>query len=69
MKASLTTCPYCGSRDLEIVTVEEHGVAVRCTYCGAVGPWTSSPEAAILEFNTRTVAKPKLETEIRIHVT
>lgn len=64
-------CPFCGEdKEIKCYSDEELGqhltnnYAVRCDYCGAQGPDSSTPSKAWHEWDTRFVEQPsRIETD------
>jgi len=55
----LKDCPFCGSNNLQIGTIDEETVCIECNGCNASGgyfyePDSTSPEEATTAWNTRT---------------
>lgn len=51
--------PACKSEEVEIDISSEiyaHGYAVRCNYCGAIGPWANTKKGAKELWNDRKEA-------------
>ena len=51
MRATLKTCPFCGSDHLQYSATD---FCVECVECGTDGPFGKDKDAAIVAWNTRT---------------
>lgn len=58
MSVKLLPCPFCGSDDVDLEAGEDvrHWAAVRCNYCGTLGPCIATDhKAAMTLWNVRNV--------------
>ena len=52
--AELLPCPFCGENEQQQYRDDSENHAVRCMYCGALGPWHGKDyQSAVKEWNTR----------------
>lgn len=52
-KSPLKPCCHCDSLELEVMTIHDMHLRVRCRECGSVGPIACTEKAAIDWWNTR----------------
>lgn len=49
----MKSCPFCGSKELELCRTNENACWVRCAKCGAESPSAKKRDDAIAVWNTR----------------
>lgn len=48
----LKPCPFCGEKEFDDYEIDG-GPAIRCEYCGAIGPWADTYQGAKELWNER----------------